>query len=486
MDTTSSTSFATADTAAGTPVGPTPTGTLTPTVASNGMDFFFTEAPDQLLGATELDIQLSPLLQDRIAQLCLAKMRQASSGRESLQRLARLSCFWRRLQAEVLLMPMFTAPQVPAPLDQWLAEFAALEPSTPPLQGSTDFNWGLDLLTPPPGGLGLELDLWNMESVPQDLASMGALPFPFSVQPSAPSPFLDSSSNLQTYGAKPVPFEESLTPPTMNSTVIAAQEVGTPAIEAEIPVSSSYSSIPAYVVQEQPSVLGPATEAAVSDPITYDQPLQDEDIESPSSDMDVDVDLPIENMALSSPPPSPSKRRVSTTRKSTSAQRRTRKSNRVIRQSRKTKKEPESFTARLASIMQEGGEELEQASRIKRRRGSEDSSSSDSSPESAPASPRTPPSTYDGPSTPSSTSQSLYHLDSTCSKDAGPSKTSTERLSTVDCQDPSGKTSHHVVAVESLVNLKRMEEEGEPEVHSTLPLTQFPTRRPSTRAFSRS
>lgn len=86
MDTTSSTTIATPDSALNVQLY-----APAPAVASNGMDFFFNETPDQLIGATELDIEMSPILQDRIAQLCLVKMRQASSGRESLQRLAVLS-----------------------------------------------------------------------------------------------------------------------------------------------------------------------------------------------------------------------------------------------------------------------------------------------------------------------------------------------------------------------------------------------------------
>lgn len=59
--------------------------------ASTAMDFFFHGALDQLHGATELDIQLNPLLMNRVTQLCLAKISIASSGRESLRRVAQLS-----------------------------------------------------------------------------------------------------------------------------------------------------------------------------------------------------------------------------------------------------------------------------------------------------------------------------------------------------------------------------------------------------------
>ncbi|KAG0300251.1 hypothetical protein BGZ97_003322 [Linnemannia gamsii] len=59
--------------------------------ASTTMDFFFHGPLDQLQGATELDIQLNPLLMNRVTQLCLAKISIASSGRESLRRVAQLS-----------------------------------------------------------------------------------------------------------------------------------------------------------------------------------------------------------------------------------------------------------------------------------------------------------------------------------------------------------------------------------------------------------
>jgi len=61
--------------------------------ASTSMDFFFPGALDQLTGATELDVQLNPLLMNRVTQLCLAKISIASSGRESLRRVAQLSWY---------------------------------------------------------------------------------------------------------------------------------------------------------------------------------------------------------------------------------------------------------------------------------------------------------------------------------------------------------------------------------------------------------
>lgn len=66
-------------------------GTAAAGSAGTTMDFFFHGALDQLQGATELDVQLNPLLMNRVTQLCLAKISIASSGRESLRRVAQLS-----------------------------------------------------------------------------------------------------------------------------------------------------------------------------------------------------------------------------------------------------------------------------------------------------------------------------------------------------------------------------------------------------------
>ncbi|KAG0318789.1 hypothetical protein BGZ99_005456 [Dissophora globulifera] len=658
MDTTSSTcSFATAESVAEPAVPLTTTTTmttmvpttavgLTPTLASNGMDFFFTEAPDQLLGATELDVQLSPLLQDRIAQLCLVKMRQASSGRESLQRLARLSCFWRRLQAEVLLMPMFTAPQVPAPIDQWLAEFAALEPvsssttaSTTPTgsqqqhqqQGSTsEISWSLDLLGPPPtgSGLGLEFDLWNMDSLPQELASMGGLSLPFTVHTTTPTtststtsaitapvanPFHDITSMTSIASSGIPQMDEAVQEPlaTMdsmhdhrydhNGSMSSSEQVSTYSMDSDTssslqPFSTSsavdVATSPVNVVQEisrdVSNVVSQSLEdvpeltttasatatAAVVSRVEQQHTAAIIDVVIDKTESDMDVDLPLEGMALTSPPPSPSKRRTAanklaggngnaTNGSSSNDQRRTRKSTRLAtKTSRKrsnstsagtsssSRRPPASFSSRLATLMQQQqqqqqvehdqsehdhdhddesyplhrhhrllGDDLEHNSRIKRRRGSADSSSgSDSSPESSPSSPKTPPSNYEGPSAAPANaaemgcnSQTLYIMDAKSSSASARSGGATGRghgraikgsvsTDTAACQEQplGGKVLQHhhhhhhhspavVVAVEDIVNLKRMEDDGDIEMQSTLPITQFPTaRRPSTRAFGRS
>ncbi|KAH7056160.1 hypothetical protein BKA57DRAFT_433686 [Linnemannia elongata] len=117
--------------------------------ASTAMDFFFHGALDQLHGATELDIQLNPLLMNRVTQLCLAKISIASSGRESLRRVAQLSCFWRRLQSDMFFMPLQSAPQTTTSLDP-SNMFA-----TPTSEPFAIWNWLQDTT-------GLELDYFNL------------------------------------------------------------------------------------------------------------------------------------------------------------------------------------------------------------------------------------------------------------------------------------------------------------------------------------
>ncbi|KAF9171826.1 hypothetical protein BGX21_009722 [Mortierella sp. AD011] len=453
---------------------------------NSGMDFFFAQVPtdsDWLRGATELDIRLSPVLQDRIAQSCLIKMQQASSGRESLQRLAQLSRFWRRLQTEMLSMPMFTAPQVPAPLDQWFAEFAASSPeaSSSLMQGlSTDFNWNLDLLvssSPPSsnGLMGYELgSLWNiMDS--QDFAStVGnnnySLPLP---TPS--STILPSSEPIDQGLAEVVAATVAVDGASSSSAMLQDSRMNN--IQAGPVVTSIPETLPASSNTTAWSNDGPTdyrVETNISIDDSQDLP-KDDYINSEVTSMD--VDLPMQDMTLTSPPPSmPSKTR----KKPASNQRRAtipRKAKRTVRrQPRKLSKESLSFKARLASEIEETESDedvLEHADRNKRRRGSKDSSSSsDSGPESAPGSPQTPPSTYDG-------------LNATvAASEQSPSRNSdvSEPLFAVAFQETilsSDKTSHlsAAVAVEDLVNLKRLEEE---ESHSSF------QRRPSTRAFGQS
>ncbi|KAF8947920.1 hypothetical protein BGZ47_007316 [Haplosporangium gracile] len=116
---------------------------------STTMDFFFHGALDQLQGATELDVQLNPLLMNRVTQLCLTKISIASSGRESLRRVAQLSCFWRRLQSDMFFMPLQSAPQATVSLD----------PSnmfgSPTSEPFATWNWLQDTT-------GLELDYFNL------------------------------------------------------------------------------------------------------------------------------------------------------------------------------------------------------------------------------------------------------------------------------------------------------------------------------------
>ncbi|KAF9360966.1 hypothetical protein BGX34_007400 [Mortierella sp. NVP85] len=447
------------------------------------MDFFFNESPDQLLGATELDIEMSPLLQDRIAQLCLLKIRQASAGRESLQRLAMLSCFWRRLQTKMLMMPIFTAPQVPMQLDPWITDFSSLDPSTTSLQGSPDVNWGLELLAPSLAGLSSDLDLF---SLPQDLAGMSDLSFPYSPQSSVPD--LPEASNT--------PQPQAMVTSAHLEQALIATVMDTPITDPSITVTREEQPVQTPIAAA--GILAPPAElpSDLTEPdagsmdvgtlSTEDQPLLP--VDGDTQEIGMDVDIPIQDMHMTSPPPSRPKRRCSSPApKRSSGQRRTRKPTRVLRSQR--------LAARLTAAVQDEDEDDDHAaahdddfekvaSRIKRRRNSEDSSS-DSCPDSAPSSPRTPPSTFEGPATPSTdhalTSEALYLADSIAAQEVSPNDTSIDaqgprsQLAAVSSLD---KGPYLAVAVEALVNLKHMEDDASPH-------GRYPSRRPSTRPFGR-
>lgn len=119
---------------------------------------------------------------------------------------------------------------------------------------------------------------------------------------------------------------------------------------------------------------------------------------------DMDVDRAIQEMALHSAPSSPSKGRHYDTRQQRSARSATSPSPEDAESGflsdAPSSSLPTSFTARLVSVLQDEDLEMEEEElelhRIKRRRCSEDSSSSDSGSESAPTSPRTPPSNLEG------------------------------------------------------------------------------------------
>ncbi|KAF9549088.1 hypothetical protein EC957_004726 [Mortierella hygrophila] len=119
---------------------------------------------------------------------------------------------------------------------------------------------------------------------------------------------------------------------------------------------------------------------------------------------DMDVDRAIQEMALHSAPSSPSKGHHYNTRQQRSARFATSPSPEDAElgfpSDAPSPSLPMSFTARLVSVLQDEDLEMEEEElelhRIKRRRCSEDSSSSDSGPESAPTSPRTPPSNLEG------------------------------------------------------------------------------------------
>lgn len=119
---------------------------------------------------------------------------------------------------------------------------------------------------------------------------------------------------------------------------------------------------------------------------------------------DMDVDRAIQEMALHSAPSSPSKGHHYDTRQQRSARSAASPSPEDVESGfpsdAPSPSLPTSFTARLVSVLQDEDLEMEEEElelhRVKRRRCSEDSSSSDSGPESAPTSPRTPPSNLEG------------------------------------------------------------------------------------------
>ncbi|KAF9346693.1 hypothetical protein BGX26_001797, partial [Mortierella sp. AD094] len=365
--------------------------------------------------------------------------------------------FWRRLQTEMLLMPMFAAPQVPAPLDQWFTEFAASSSEASPslMQGlSTDFNWNLDLL--------------------DFAATVGSNNYSFPL-PTSSSAVLPSSEPIDQSLAEAVAATAALDGASSSSAMLQDSRMNS--IQAGPVVTSIPEPLPASsnaAAWSNDGSMGCRTETSISVDDNQDLPKNDY-INSEVTSMD--VDLPMQDMTLTSPPPSmPSKTR----KRPASNQRRAtipRKAKRAVRrQPRKLSKESLSFKARLASEIEETESDedaLEHADRNKRRRGSKDSSSSsDSGPESAPGSPQTPPSTYDGLNAAAAASEQ------------SPSRKSdlSEPLFAVTFQGTilsSDKTSHlsAAVAVEDLVNLKRLEEE---ESHSSF------QRRPSTRAFGQS
>lgn len=356
-------------------------------------------------------------------------------------------------------------------------------------------NWG-DLMAPPLTGLNTDLDLWT-----QDLGGMGSLSFPFAPQPLAPG-FLDAQNSLQSQGmvASPLHFDEALITTVVNSAIMDPPVSDTIEQEQEMPTSVEGTLAPPAElpcsendIDDHQGNVDLIEASMVSTEALEDQPLLATDGDHQESGMD--VDSPIQDMTMTSPPPSPSrsKRRPSSgANKTTNGQRRTRKSSRASHSQR--------IAARLAtSISDDNGDngnddDLERAAnQIKRRRGSEDSSS-DSCPDSAPSSPRTPPSTFEGPGAPSAehtlTPGVLYHVDPI--GDVNPSDASIDQgtrtlPSSIICQDSllDSKRAHlvAVVTVEGLVNLKHMEDDGGDL--STLPHGRYPSRRPSTRPFGR-
>ncbi|KAF9901576.1 hypothetical protein EC991_005998 [Linnemannia zychae] len=511
--------------------------------ASTTMDFFFHGALDQLQGATELDVQLNPLLMNRVTQLCLTKISIASSGRESLRRVAQLSCFWRRLQSDMFFMPLQTTPQT--------TTSTSFDPNnmfaTPTTEPFANWNWLQDTT-------GLELDYFNLGneaatgntgytsllSDPNDPASLIPPTVPSSTSlspsqslssPSTPTEFALASANVYTSSSNNTMDHSSTIAttgsimaytdlpgcsssgsgiqtcqPIVSSAVLSGSEAfafqlafqsqtSTP-IAGAVGSASSFSSSPFAIsvatessssgrvesflqgpeegAQAVPTAsqlspplqshevsilrkfsmsndvspqdeLGSTSERSEMDVDSHNHNQDEGDIASenipmivssePVSDdhdvSDMDVDRAIQEMALHSAPSSPSKRHSYDTRQQRSsahsATSPTPEDAEAEFPSDVTSPSlPASFTARLVSVLQDEDLDMEEEEmelhRIKRRRCSEDSSSSDSGPESAPTSPRTPPSNLEGnqssvPSLPHAhgtapglTSRRLYNL----------------------------------------------------------------------------
>ncbi|KAF9097189.1 hypothetical protein BGX29_008187 [Mortierella sp. GBA35] len=493
-------------------------GTTMTAPGSTTMDFFFHGALDQLQGATELDVQLNPLLMNRVTQLCLAKISIASSGRESLRRVAQLSCFWRRLQSDMFFMSLQSAPQTTTSLDP-NNMFA-----TPTTEPFATWNWLQDTT-------GLELDYFNLGneaamtaagntgyttllSDPSDLSDSSSAPstvpsssslssiqplssstsgFPITsasantttttsntsvaitgsimaypdlpgcnssnnngiqtCQPIVSSPALsvsdvlayqmafqsvtsnssptgDIQSNSNSNGNNVSTTLSSLSSPpfavsvatlahsspchdhkastfSMLDDVSAQNEMGSPPEKTEMDIDKSpHANTGKHLHQTDGN-----GDLFTHHPLT---PMAaDSDSDSDDHDdrevTDMDVDRAIQEMALHSAPSSPSKRHPYDTRHqhqlqrsahSTSASSKSEDPEVEFSSASSSSTLPLSFTARLVSVLQDEDLEMEEEElelhRIKRRRCSQDSSSSDSGPESAPTSPRTPPSSLEG------------------------------------------------------------------------------------------
>ncbi|KAF9149564.1 hypothetical protein BG015_008649 [Linnemannia schmuckeri] len=192
-------------------------GTASATLGSVSatMDFFFHSALDQLQGATELDIQLNPLLMNRVTQLCLAKISIASSGRESLRRVAQLSCFWRRLQSDMFFMPLQSAPQTTASLDP-SNMFAS--PASEPF---ATWNWLQDTT-------GLELDYFNLGNEAN-------------VTPTGTTGYTTLLSDPNSDLSSPSSASFSSTEPASSSPLSSGQPLSSPSSEFPITSASIYT-----------------------------------------------------------------------------------------------------------------------------------------------------------------------------------------------------------------------------------------------------
>ncbi|KAG0374704.1 hypothetical protein BGX24_010074 [Mortierella sp. AD032] len=473
---------------------------------STTMDFFFHGALDQLQGATELDVQLNPLLMNRVSQLCLTKISIASSGRESLRRVAQLSCFWRRLQSDMFFMPLQTTPQS--------TSSTSFDPNnmfaTPTTEPFATWNWLQDTTC------GLDLDYFNLGNeaaagntgyttllsdpndtslVPSTVTSSTSLSQAQSLSSSSSSSefalgvYTDNSDNMDhsnTTSTTTGSIMAYTDLPGCNGSSSGVQTCQPIASSAAHAVSDAFAFQLAFQSQSVTPILGvvgstsslssqsflqgpgevvqQATTTSQSSPPCQSHeafslmiekfstsndvsPQEEMGSTSEKSEMDVDshnhshshnhhegyndvsgihpmvtssgqvsddhdhnvsdmdVDRAIQEMALHSAPSSPSKRHPYDTRQQrSSAHSATSPSpadaDAGFPSDASSPSLPASFTARLVSVLEDEDLDMEEEEmelhRIKRRRCSEDSSSSDSGPESAPTSPRTPPSNLEG------------------------------------------------------------------------------------------
>ncbi|KAF9925334.1 hypothetical protein FBU30_004924 [Linnemannia zychae] len=249
--------------------------------ANSTMDFFFPGALDQLQGATELDVQLNPLLMNRVTQLCLAKISIASSGRESLLRVAQF--FWRRLQSDMFFMPLQSMPQTASSLDPNNMFTAS---NTEPF---ATWNWLQD-------ATGLELDYFNLSNEANMTTGSSAGytnlvsdPSGLSSSSSASSPVPSSTAlspdqSLARPAEFPVP-SVSLFSNSGNSSMSQSNASSTMSSSMPYPDFSGYDNANiscTSAVQPCQSII-PSVALSVSDPFAFQFAYSDASISDPSN-----------------------------------------------------------------------------------------------------------------------------------------------------------------------------------------------------------